>query len=85
MFLHGRVNGAEEEPRTQHARVLTAVTDGSTLTLLKLSLTRTDEIDVDLDVLADETFAEEFARLLRIVGLLGVREPATSQTSAPTA
>ena len=84
MFLHGRVNGTEERPRMQHARVLTAITDGSTLTLLKLSLTRTDEIDVDLDVLADETFAEEFARLLRIVGLLGVREPATPQTSAPT-
>ena len=66
-------------------RILATVTDGRTFTFFVFTFLGTDEIDVDLDVLADETFAEEFARLLRIVGLLGVREPATSQTSAPTA
>ena len=58
--------------------------DGSAFPFVVFTVLGADEVNVDLHVLADETFAEEFARLLRIVGLLGVREPATPQTSAPT-
>ena len=56
-------------------RILATIADRRALPLLELTLARADEIDVDLDVLANQTLAQKFPCFLRIEGLLRVRQP----------
>ena len=76
MFLHvtsQRVVGGNLYAR--HSRLLVAVTDSCAFTLLKFTLTRPNEVNVNLDVLADELFAQEFAGFVGIMRLSWVRLP----------
>ena len=61
-----------------NVRVLVTSTNGSALPLLKLTLFRTDKVDMHLDMLANQLFAEELASFLSVVCLLRIRKPLTS-------
>lgn len=56
-------------------RFLVSVSNSSTLSLFIISLRRADEVDVNLDMLADELFAQELSRLLRVSCLARIRGP----------
>ena len=57
---------------TDHVLVRIAEIDSGTFPLLKFTLLRTNEVDADLHVLANELLAEEFAGLVRIIRLLRI-------------
>lgn len=60
------------------ARILVTVTDSCGFTLLELAFARADEVDVDLDVFADELLPQKLARLNSIMCLTRVRLPKRS-------
>ena len=57
--------------------VLADLSTAPTLALLVLAISRTDKVDMYLDVFANELPAQEFASFLSIVSLLWVRKSAS--------
>ena len=75
MFLHvtsQRVVGGNLYAR--HSRLLVAVTDSCAFTLLKFTLTRPNEVDVNLDVLPNKPLSKELACFICIRRLARVRQ-----------
>ena len=64
------------QTRRKRSRVLVAITDGGAFPLLEFALFGADEIDLHLDMLADEAFAQEFSCLMSPISLLRIRHPA---------
>ena len=60
---------------SEDVRILIAVADGHAFALVEVALFRPDEVDGDLDLLANELLAKEFLSFLRVWCLSRVRRP----------
>ena len=56
-------------------RILVTVADGDAFALVEVTLLGPDEVDGDLDLLANELLAKEFLSFLRVWCLSRVRRP----------
>ena len=63
------------QPEKQGVRILVTIADGDAFTLVEVALLRPDEVDGDLDLLANELLAKEFLSFLRVWCLSRVRRP----------
>ena len=70
------------QPEKRGVRILVTVADGDAFTLVEVALLRPDEVDGDLDLLADELLPQEFLRFLRVRCLSRVRRSTPKQSAS---